>query len=151
MGKPQALDSTDPFYAAFRGRFTSLLSWENLDAFWEVLRTRAAAGWHIYAIGEPLPQGPASAEETLRFIAAVNALLRGDHHEDYCGIVYVDDRDQPTFVKIFDPHNLGVSCGFSTNPPMPGWTMSLLPPRPLEDRRPLPANRQRWWRALWTS
>ncbi len=149
MAKPRKLDTSDPFYAAFRGRFVSVMSWEALDSFWDALHTRADEGWHIYAIGEPAPASPASNEEKNRFIAAVNALLRSDHHEDYCGIVYADDRDNPAFIKIFDPNNLGVSCGFSDNPPMPGWIMSRLAPRPLEDRYPLPESRRRWWRALW--
>jgi hypothetical protein len=138
----------DPFRLAFRGRFTSLLAWEQLDAFWKVLQSRPA-GWYLYAVGEALPTRPASPEETRHFIVAVDKLLREDHREDYCGIVYTDSLEQPTLIKIFDPHNLGVSCGFSTNPPLPGWVMSRLPPSLLEDRRPLPANRQRWWRSLW--
>lgn len=139
----------DDFYTAFRGRFVSLLSWEDLAAFWDVLRARAGAGWYLYAVGEPVPQAPRRAEEVRRFIEAVDALLRRDHREDYCGIVYTDSKEAPTLVKIFDPHNLGVSCGTSTHPPKPGWIMSLLPPQPLEDRRPLPEARRRWWRALW--
>jgi hypothetical protein len=150
MGKAHKLDISDPFYAAFRGYFVSLFSWEALDSFWEMLRARADDGWYIYAIGEPLPERPASGDETKRFIDEVDKLLRADHREDYCGIVFVDNRDDPTLIKIFDPNNLGVSCGFSDNPPMPGWIMSRLAPRPLEDRRPLPESRRRWWRTLWT-
>ncbi len=140
----------DDFYTAFRGRFVSLLSWEDLAAFWEVLRARADAGWYLYAIGEPVPRAPRSSEEVRRFIEAVDELLKRDHREDYCGIVYTDSKQAPTLVKIFDPHHLGVSCGYSIHPPMPGWVMSLLPPQPLEDRRPLPEARRRWWQALWS-
>lgn len=142
--------SVDPFLTAIRGSFTSLLAWEQLDAFWEVVRAQSD-GWYVYAIGEPVPGRVASTEEVRRFIEAVNRLLRGGHREDYCGIVYVDNKDRPSLVKIFDPDNLGVSCGFSTNPPLPGWIMSRLPPCPLEDRRTLPADRRRWWRELWNT
>ena len=113
------------------------------------MRARAADGWYVYAIGMPLPQQPASAAEVERFIERVNHLLRDDHREDYCGIVYADDKDDPGFIKIFDPSHLGVSCGFSQNPPLPGWIMCRIPPQPLEDSRVLPAKRQRWWQALW--
>lgn len=143
------MTSSSDFYTAFRGRFVSLLRWEDLAAFWDVLRARAGAGWYLYAVGEPVPKHPSTAEEVERFIAAVDALLHRDHREDYCGIVYTDSRENPTLVKIFDPQNLGVACGFSTNPPKPGWVMSLIPPEPLEDRRPLPEARRRWWRSLW--
>jgi hypothetical protein len=137
------------FEIAFRGRFASLLSWESLDALWQAVRARADAGWYVYAIGMPTPTRPASAAEVERFLDAIDALLRHDHREDYCGIVYADDPRAPTLVKIFDPHNLGTSCGSSKHPPLPGWVLSLLPPVPLLDRRPLPASRQRWWNALW--
>jgi hypothetical protein len=145
------MDTRDPFYAAFRGQFTSLLSWDACDAFFEALRNNADDRWYIYAVGMELPARPCNAQATRRFLDEAQKLLHADHHEDYCGIVYVDSKDSPGFIKIFDPHNLGVSCGFSTNPPMPGWVMSRLPPRPLEDRRPLPASRQRWWRGLWAA
>ena len=80
--------------------------------------------------------------------AEIDKLLRQEHNEDYCGIVYADDIKQPAFVKIYDPNNLGVSCGYSDNPPLPGWVMSKLPPCDLPATRVLPANRKRWWRRL---
>jgi len=142
--------SNDAFYKAFRGNFTSLLSWQQLDEFWNVVRQKAGGGWYIYAIGTPVPTQPSTSEAVAKFITEVDALLRNDHHEDYCGIVYADSKENPTLVKIFDPNNLGVSCGFSNNPPLPGWVLSLIPPQPLESKRPLPAGRHRWWQALWT-
>lgn len=140
----------DPFLTAFRGSFTSLMQWGQLDSFWDVVRTRAGAGWYVYCIGEPVPDAPRSAPEVEKFIQAVDALLHYDHDEDYCGIVYTDSKTEPTFIKIFDPNNLGVSCGSSKNPPLPGWTLTLLPPTLLESKRPLPEGRRRWWRGLWS-
>lgn len=142
--------SNDTFYKAFRGNFSSLLSWQQLDEFWNVVRQKADAGWYIYAIGTPVPTQPSTPEAVAKFITEVDALLRNDHHEDYCGIVYADSKENPALIKIFDPNNLGVSCGFSNNPPLPGWVLSLVPPQPLESKRPLPAGRHRWWHALWT-
>jgi hypothetical protein len=144
------MSNSDTFHNTFRGNFTSLLSWEQLDEFWAVMRGRADAGWYIYAIGAPVPTQPASAEDVIKFLTEVNTLLRREHNEDYCGIVYTDSKEAPTLIKIFDPNNLGVSCGFSNSPPLPGWVMSLIPPQPLETKRPLPAGRQRWWQTLWT-
>jgi hypothetical protein len=137
------------FYTAFRGRFSGLLSWEQLDAFWSVVRARAGDGWYLYAVGEAPPTAPASAEQVERFINEIDALLRREHEEDYCGIVYADSLSAPAFIKIFDPHNLGVQCGFSDNPPLPGWIMSLIPPLKLSQRHPLPGSRRRWWQRLW--
>lgn len=134
------------FQALYSGRLWSLLSWEQLAAFWQ--RIDPAAGWYVYAVGEPVPVAPASAEAVSAFIANIDALLRREHRHDYCGIVYADQLDTPGFVKIFDPNNLGVSCGFSDNPPPPGWILCRVPPEDLKPVAPLPEGRKRWWRAL---
>ncbi len=142
------LAKTDPFLTAFKGSFTSALRWPQLDDLWRRVRERAGAGWYLYAVGEPPPAAPSDAARVETFIAELDALLRAEHKETYCGIVYADDPAAPTFVKIYDPHHLGVSCGFSDNPPLPGWVMSLLPPSDLMLTRSLPASRRRWWRRL---
>ncbi len=143
-------NDSDIFYTAFRGTFTSLLSWQQLDEFWDVVRRQADAGWYIYAIGAPAPIQPASADEVIKFLAEINTLLHNEHYEDYCGIVYTNHKETPTLVKIFDPNHLGGSCGISNNPPLPGWVLSRIPPQALETKRPLSADRQRWWQALWS-
>ncbi len=115
---------------------------------WEVLRRDAEGGWHIYAIGEAPPAQSSSGELLKTFLFEIDELLHKEHGEDYCGIVYTDSTQAPRFVKIFDPNNLGVSCGFSDNPPLPGWILSKLPPIDLEAAAPLPGNRRRWWQKL---
>ncbi len=139
----------DPFYAAFHGNFIGILSWEDLDSFWQVVRNNAAAGWYVYAIGETAPLRPSTADEVNNFLVKIDALLRQEHQEEYCGIVYADSKTEPSMVKIFDPNNLGVQCGFSDNPPLPGWVMSRLPPVMLDNREHRPEGRKRWWRNLW--
>ncbi|MBK1718967.1 hypothetical protein [Thiocystis violacea] len=143
-----ATASLDPFLTAFRGSFTSALRWPQLDALWDRVRASADAGWYLYAVGEPPPVAPADAAQVLTFVAEIDALLRAEHDEDYCGIVYADEPSCPALIKIYDPHNLGVSCGSSTNPPLPGWVMSLLPPCDLPASRAAPNNRRRWWKRL---
>jgi hypothetical protein len=135
------------YMQAFRGSFTSALRWHQLDALWQVLRDDAAGGWYIYAIGETPPSRPSDRQQVLTFIDEVDKLLRAEHDEDYCGIVYADDLQQPAFVKIYDPNNLGVSCGYSDNPPLPGWVMSKIPPVDLPATL-VPKSRKRWWRGL---
>jgi hypothetical protein len=139
---------TDPFLAAFRGSFTSALRWSDLDALWLRLRADAGGGWYLYAIGEPPPAVAADASSVERFIDEIDVLLRREHDERLCGIVYADDLRIPSLVKIYDPNNLGVSCGFSTNPPLPGWVMSKLPPVDLPATQLVPKARRRWWQAL---
>lgn len=143
----QTLD--DPFYRQFRGTFSGIMSWAQLDTFWEVVRQAADRGWYIYAIGEAVPTQTSGGEQVRSFIAEIDALLHKEHREDYCGIVYTDSKTEPTMIKIFDPNNLGVSCGSSTNPPLPGWIMSLIPPSELQSRRILPEGRRRWWQKIW--
>ena len=138
----------NPFLIAFKGSFVSMMRWPQLDTLWATLRQRADANWYIYAIGEPPPDKPVTAEQMDAFLTEIDALLRKEHDEDYCGIVYADSPDVPGFVKIYDPNNLGVSCGFSEQPPLPGWTLSLIPPCDLEHAMPPPGNRKRWWQRL---
>jgi hypothetical protein len=144
-------DSSEEFRAAFRGTFSGVLRWEQLDALWARIRADAAAYWYLYAVGEAPPSATLSADDLIRFIDEVDLLLRREHAEDYCGIVYVDDMATPAFVKIFDPNNLGVSCGYSDTPPLPGWILSKLPPVDLQESTPLPGNRRRWWQRLFAS
>ncbi len=143
-----AHDANGDFLEAFRGGFSGILRWPQLDALWERLRRDAGRGWYIYSVGDAPPSQPASPEALNRFIDEVDALLRREHEEDYCGIVYVDDPKAPSFVKIFDPNNLGVSCGYSDNPPLPGWILSRIPPVDLPEALPKPAGRRRWWKRL---
>jgi hypothetical protein len=144
-------DQQTDFYSAFRGTFSGVLRWEQLDGLWQRLRDHADNDWYLYAIGEAPPETPVERESMLRFIDEIDALLRSEHQQDYCGIVYVDDMQSPSFVKIFDPNNLGVSCGYSDNPPLPGWILSRLPPADLQAPMQQPGNRRRWWQRLFAS
>ncbi len=48
---------------------------------------------------------------------------------DYCGIVYADDSENPTLVKVYDLNNLGPSCGSCGYP-----DTTPLDPQPAEAR-----------------
>ncbi len=137
------------FQQAFRGSFTSALRWHHLDSLWARVREDAAGGWFLYALGESVPTEAATSEQVTEFVTEIDALLRLEHQEDYCGIVYADDLKVPRLIKIYDPNHLGVSCGYSDNPPLPGWVMSKLVPVALEQTAASPKNRRRWWQSLW--
>ncbi len=143
-------DQTDPFLRAFRGRFSGILRWPQFDELWQRLEQLANGQWYLYAVGEAPPDQPASATEVKHFLQEIQELIRKEHDEDYCGIVYVDDKQNPGFVKIFDPNNLGVSCGSSKHPPLPGWIISKLKPVDLPASGPQTASRQRWWQKLFS-
>ena len=142
------MNSNDPFLAKYQGYFRNLMKWEDLDRFWE--RLRASEGnWFIYAVGETPPIAPVAESELDAFIGEVDALLRREHEETYCGIVYVDDPENPSMAKIYDPNNLGSVCGPGFGPPpLPGWVLSTLRPTDRPAAFPPPENRRRWWRRL---
>ncbi|MDD5241540.1 MAG: hypothetical protein PHG47_07460 [Sulfuricella sp.] len=138
----------DEFNRLMNGRLFSLLSWDQLTEFWGTINRDA--GWYLYAVGEAPPSLVAASDQVERFIAEMDMLLRRDHHESYCGIVYADNLDSPSLIKIYDPNNLGVSCGSSKHPPLPGWIMSRVIPAELQQEHVLPANRKRWWQNLFS-
>ena len=135
--------SDTPYLRACNGRLKGVLRWQELDDLWARLQRPGDDGWFVYTIGESPPTAPSSREELQRFLTEVRQHLRDEHKEDYCGIVYVDDPDEPRFVKIFDPNNLGMVCGSSDRPTLPGWTLSRVAPDDLSSPAPRPGLR-RW-------
>lgn len=149
MNQP-AITSIDPYAEKFRSLFYGVTKWQDLDRLWETVQAQLDDSWFIYPVGHEVPETTSSAETVKKFISEIDQLLRKEHEEDYCGIVYVDNAEQPEFIKIFDPNNLGVSCGFSDNPPLPGWVMSKIKPCDLNAAFPPPKSRQRWWNKIFS-
>lgn len=142
------MNEAHPFLQAFRGSFSGVLRWPHLDELWQRVMQSDAEGWYVYAVGEEPPSSTLTGEALANIIGKMDALLRQEHDEDYCGIVYVDDAQQPSYIKVFDPNNLGSTCGSSGNPPLPGWILSKMQPINLPAAMPQPNNRRRWWQKL---
>lgn len=138
------------FIKKYQGYLTGVMQWDDLTLLWQRIREQQGSGWYVYAVGEDIPVSPASEKQLIRFIGAIDELLRKQHEHDYCGIVYVDDANDPGLVKIYDPNNLGVVCGFSDNPPLPGWILSHARPVDLKQAFPPTASRQRWWQTIFS-
>lgn len=136
------------YLRAYNGLLKGILRWPDLDAVWARLQQQSSDGWYIYTIGEVPPIVPASPTGLERFLAAIRQRLLDEHKQDYCGIVYADDLDEPRFVKIYDPANLGMVCGSSAAPPLPGWTLSRVPPVNVERLASQPDDRRKWWRRV---
>ena len=144
-----ANDTQGVFLTQFNGRFENLLRWPMLDELWDNLRGLADDQWYIYAVGEEPPETPVDAKQLLNFINEVDGLLRKDHDEEFCGIVYADDRKAPSMIKVFDPNNLGSSCGACGFTVLPGWIICRSKPSSLQEATfPVPGNRRRWWHRI---
>ncbi len=137
----------DDFATRMNGRFRGIMRWHELDALWAVVRA-APEGWYASLAGEAAPEAPRDAAALERFIAELDGLLRREHDYDYCGIVYADDPAQPALIKIYDPNNLGSSCGCGGVRIPPRWVLSRIAPTAIEDEAPLPGGRRRWWQRL---
>ncbi|MEZ5536938.1 MAG: hypothetical protein R3F02_15105 [Thiolinea sp.] len=135
------------FMSIYQSEFRGVLRWHQLDELWQQIRGSKSA-WYVYAVGELPPETAATTTQLDTFITEIDALLRRDHAEDYCGIVYANNIEQPTMVKIFDPNNLGSSCGSSGRITLPGWILSTQKPEDLPAAMPAPNNRRRWWQKL---
>lgn len=138
------------FLRRFEGGSTGILHWSALDALFDRLRAEPDASWYVYAVGETPPVAPVDPAQLDYFLTEIDRLLRAEHDHDYCGVVYVDSPERPRLIKIFDPNNLGSSCGSSGLRVLPGWVLSLDPPVDLEDAMPQTGSRRRWWRLIFS-
>ncbi|MHB8915850.1 MAG: hypothetical protein ACYC4K_08575 [Thiobacillus sp.] len=136
------------FEQQYNGLLYSVMHWDQLTRFWAGIH--AGAGWYLYAVGQDVPATPSSAEKVRQFTSEIDALLRREHHEDSCAIVYADDLDAPSFIKIYDPNHLGSSCGSSATKSsvLPGWIMSQVPPQELKVNGFVTGQRKRWWQSF---
>ena len=141
------MTESHPYLQTFRGSFMGVLRWHQLDQLWEQVLADSPS-WYVYAVGEEPPAQALSGDALRNVVQELDTLLRHEHAEDYCGIVYTDSMNHPTYIKVFDPNNLGSTCGSSGNPPLPGWILSHMQPINLPAALPQPGNRRRWWQKL---
>lgn len=137
-----------PFIAKFNGVLKNALEWAHWEALVATLKAKSDGGWYVYYVGEKVPTGPLSPWQFDGFLGKISDLLRREHDEPYLGIVYVDDFADPTFVKIYDPNDLGSACGSSGRRVLPSWVLSRTPPIDLHAPVSNPGNRRRWWQNL---
>jgi len=138
-----------PFMEKFHGKLIGILRWQQLDELWQAVQSGNTNDWYIYHIGETPPQTVCPQEKLVHFINEIDKLLKHDHEHDYCGIVYVDNKIQPAFIKIYDPNNLGHVCGSNgAPPPLPGWILSKATPLDLQAAIAPAGNRKRWWQQI---
>ena len=148
--KPDETKSNSDFQKAFNGKFYGVLRWQQLDDLWNIVKTDDQ-GWYIYALGEPLATTKKTGNSVNTFVDELNQLLRREHDEDYCGLVYTDSFEKPRLIKVFDPNNLGTSCSIATTGPLPSWVISKMQPEELSRESRQTGNRRRWWQTLFSN
>lgn len=136
------------FETKLNGTLYGLMQWSDWDRLHARLSKETTARWHVSAVGALAPAAPLDPAALRVLLAEITQLLRSDHREEYLGIVYVDDIGAPSLIKIYDPNNLGASCGSIGFKVPPGWVLSLDRPTSIQAPAPLPGNRRRWWEAL---
>ena len=100
--KNHDLEETD-FSKAFKGKFFGILRWNQLDDLWDIIKqdcsTTTGQGWYLYSVGEAIPTEKTKGEKLTTFIGEINKLLRREHKEDYCGVVYTDSIESPCLLR----------------------------------------------------
>ena len=148
MSAPAASNpASSAFAQQLNGNFKGMLRWPQLDALWQQVRAEPN-GWYASQLNQPVPEQPMDADALNRFVDEVDALLRREHQQDYCGIVFADQAERPAFIKIYDPNNLGSACNTSGTPIAPLWVLSRVKPEHLADSAPQPSSRRNWWNKL---
>ena len=144
------MSDLNQFEILFKGSFKGVMRWPQLDDLWSQIKINKGDAWYIYAVGEAPPEEVSSTEKLHRFLDELTSLLKKDHGEDYCGVVYADNLSNPSIVKVYDPNNLGSSCGCSGLQVFPGWVISKAKPDDLKVIMPPPNSRRRWWSKLFS-
>lgn len=114
-----------PFWRAYGGRFAGVPSWSGFDAFWA--RFEAAGGdWYVFDPSGDAPDAPSA--DVAGALTEARACVEQMRSRSFCGAVFADDLEAPTFVKVFDPYKMGGVCGGSGDRVLPRWIFSRIAP-----------------------
>ncbi|BBB24261.1 conserved hypothetical protein [Isorropodon fossajaponicum endosymbiont JTNG4] len=114
-----------------KGRFIGIMQWDDYHALFDKLNSNPN-DWYLYDTLKVAPKAVVNASEFIDTLSDIKKVIKSEHQERYCGIVYTNDLDSPDFVKIFHPNNLGKVCGSGENPPIPRWLLSKDKPMDIE-------------------
>lgn len=133
------------FVRHYMGGFSGILRWQQLDELWQWLNQHHANEWYLYATDAEPPQQPQPVNEFKQSLEHIDEYLRQTHKADYCGVVYVDNLQAPSYIKVYNPKGMGSSCSMSEIPPMPKWIISLEAPENLKELLEEPEKNHAWW------
>ena len=125
----------------FQGRFIGIMQWDDCDALLQKLIDQPN-DWYLYDTLDSMPVQQIVADEFIEKLKSIKVTIKNVHQERYCGIVYTNDLENPSFVKIFHPKNIGKSCGSSEHPPIPQWLLSKTKPVDVVEKFGPPKNKQ---------
>lgn len=137
---------TQGYLDIYNGRMSGVLRWPQLESLWQGLK--AEQGWYLYEVGADLPKHKITRIDLECAITEMDRFLRDEHPEKYCGVVYTDNLQDPSMIKVYHPKKMGASCGSSGSTVLPRWTLSRQPPVDLvewalkRDRKPV------WWKHM---
>ncbi len=134
------------FLDIYNGRMSGVLRWPKLDEIWQTLDMKQQ--WYLYEIGDVVPKHPIDAIELKQSIQDIDYFLHEQHDADYCGVVYADNLDSPSLLKIYHPRKMGASCGSSSSTVLPKWTLSTLPPIDLLEWSLAKDEKPAWWKYM---
>ncbi|MDQ7071474.1 MAG: hypothetical protein Q9M48_12190 [Rhodobacterales bacterium] len=133
MAKPTTTPLPDTAYwHHYQGRFSSLLNWQDVDAFWGKIAAMDAE-WYVFENGQRVPTKPLGEDALSQVLADAKSLINSRRDMAYSGAIYVDDLEFPRMIKIFDPSNMGSVCSCSPERIMPRYTLSKMPPDALPE------------------
>ena len=136
------------FMNTLNGPLSGLMQWQQWENLLATITASNDGRWYFYDVGETPPEEPLETTQLPKFLTAIDKLIREEHQESFLGIVYADNPDQPSLIRIYDPNSLGSVCGSSQMRVLPGWVISRYPPVDLQAEFPKPGNRRRWWKQL---
>lgn len=134
----------------FNGKFYGVLRWHQLDTIWAMVIGQRSKGWYIYQTSSNIPNEKTRNKKLDLKIMEINEYLRQKHDEDYCGTVYVDDLEDPKFIKVFDPKNMGTACSIGGKAPLPEWVISQIPPEDMTINEEPQKYKKRWLGSLFS-
>lgn len=136
-----------PYWRQYNGRHKGILRWPDLDTLWSYLEASTEA-WFVFDPAGTAPDAPLDKAGLIAAVQVARDLVNTGHDKECSGAVYVDDLDAPTFIKVFDPRNMGTACGWGGATIMPIWIISLLKPDTLPPAPPL--EKPGFWARIWS-
>ena len=116
------------YQALSEGRLLGVLKWPHFETLWAYLGTHPD-GWYVWDLQKPdVPEQTLGVEQFRSFLEVSEAYLRDRHRVEHFGVIYTDNLEAPSFMKIYDPKNMGSACNTSGEPVAPRWIVSLVKP-----------------------